>query len=286
MGKQIIAMQGAPASGKTTWVQNFMKTHPGWVRVNRDDIRKDMSNPWSPEQEQHAKDIEDFIITSSLNKDLNVIIDDSNLHEKTIQHIEELAEMYEASLEWKKMEVDLQTAIERDANRENPVGEKVIVDFYIKYFPNKMGNYRYMREFNKELPNAILVDLDGTLALGKGRGWFDYDKVCNDQVEFRVAHLIHALQQQKHNIIFITGRDEECRGVTSDWLDANLNIPYRLYMREHDDERPDNTIKLEIFKRDIEPEFNVVAVFEDRNKVVDMWRQQGLLCCQVYYGDF
>lgn len=286
MSKQIIAMQGAPASGKTTWAQNFLKSHPGWVRVNRDDIRKYMSSPWSPEQEQHVKDIEDFIITSSLNKGLNVIIDDTNLQEKTVSHIIELADMYEAELEWKRTEIDLQTAIERDSLRENPVGEKTIVDFFIKYFPSKMGNYRYMKEFNKDLQNAILVDLDGTLALGKGRDWYDYDKVINDQIEFRVAHMIHSLQQQGHQIIFITGRDEECRGVTTEWLDMNLTVPYMLYMREHGDKRPDNEIKLEIYKQEIENEYNVVAVFEDRNKVVDMWRQQGLLCCQVYYGDF
>lgn len=287
MSRQIIALQGVPASGKTTWAQNFLKNHPGWVRVNRDDIRKHMSDSWSPEQEQHVKEIEDFIITSSLNKDLNVIIDDTNLQEYTIEHIKELAKAHEAEVEWKFMDINLQEALDRDSKREHPAGEKTIVNFFTKFFPNKMdGNYRYMKEFNNDLPNAILVDLDGTLALGKGRGWFDYDKVCNDQVEFRVAHLIRTIQQQNHNIIFITGRDEECRDVTSDWIDKNLNIPYRLYMRKHDDKRPDNEIKLEIFKQHIEQEFNVVAVFEDRNKVVDMWRQQGLLCCQVYYGDF
>ena len=286
MSKRIIAMQGAPASGKTTWAQHFLKSNPGWVRVNRDEIRKSMSSPWSPEQEQHVKDIEDFIITSSLNKDLNVIIDDTNLHEKTIQHIKELADIYEADLEWKLMEVDLQTAIERDSQRENEVGQQVIVDFFIKYFPYKMGNYRYMKEFDKNLPNAVLVDLDGTLALGKGRGWFDYDKVINDQLEFRVAHIVRSLQQQGHKIILITGRDEECRGVTTEWLDANLTIPYILYMRSHGDKRSDSEVKLEIYKQEIEKEYNITSVFEDRNKVVDMWRQQGLLCCQVYYGDF
>jgi hypothetical protein len=31
---------------------------------------------------------------------------------------------------------------------------------------------------------------------------------------------------------------------------------------------------------------DVVAVFDDRDKVVNMWRENGLTCMQVAYGNF
>ena len=31
---------------------------------------------------------------------------------------------------------------------------------------------------------------------------------------------------------------------------------------------------------------NVLCVFDDRNKLVDMWRKNGLVCFQVADGDF
>ena len=57
-------------------------------------------------------------------------------------------------------------------------------------------------------------------------------------------------------------------------------------MRKKGDYRHDEIIKEEIYHTDIEPNYNVIAVFDDRNRVCDMWRNLGLLCNQVYYGDF
>ena len=42
----------------------------------------------------------------------------------------------------------------------------------------------------------------------------------------------------------------------------------------------------ELYEKYIKDSYNVLCVFDDRQKVVDMWREEGLLCCQVYYGDF
>ena len=57
-------------------------------------------------------------------------------------------------------------------------------------------------------------------------------------------------------------------------------------MREKDDKRSDEEVKKEIYEKYIKSWFSVVMVFEDRNKVVDMWRNEGLLCSQVREGDF
>lgn len=57
-------------------------------------------------------------------------------------------------------------------------------------------------------------------------------------------------------------------------------------MRRADDERDDAIVKYEIYRDFIAPEFDVQIAFDDRDRVVKMWRQVGLTCAQVDYGDF
>lgn len=284
--KKILALQGVPASGKTTWAKEFMLSHLGWVRVNRDDIRSAMSGSWSPEQEQHVKDIEDFIITSSLNNGKSVIVDDTNLNPKTIKHLRDLASIYECELEFKEFKVDFRTALERDRNREHSVGEKVLRNFFLKYCPEEMADKRYMKELDRQKPKCIICDLDGTLALNAGRDWFDYGKVITDKLDWRINDVLFEFYYT-HDLIFITGRDEECREVTEKWINEVAGHEnFKLYMRSHGDKRPDQDVKKELYEKYVEPHYNVSCVLEDRNKVVEMWRELGLLCLQVCDGNY
>ena len=57
-------------------------------------------------------------------------------------------------------------------------------------------------------------------------------------------------------------------------------------MRKLDDKRRDDIVKKELFDENIRGRFNVKFVIDDRNRVVDMWRQIGLTCFQVEEGDF
>ena len=90
------------------------------------------------------------------------------------------------------------------------------------------------------------------------------------------------------DIIFFSGREgtEQCRQDTAKWLNDNVGIPYQLYMRKEKDYRPDEVIKKELFESEIYNKYYCIAVFDDRQKVIDMERLEGLLACQVYYGDF
>lgn len=45
-------------------------------------------------------------------------------------------------------------------------------------------------------------------------------------------------------------------------------------------------MKKEIYEAEINGKYYVTAVYDDRDKVVKLWRSIGLFCCQVYYGDF
>ena len=286
MGKKILVLQGVPASGKTTFAKEWLVSHPGWVRVNRDDIRSCMNDTWSRDLENHVIDIEHFIITSSLNKEKSVIVDDTNLNPQTIQRLRDLANIYECEIEFKEFRIDFRTALDRDSQRENRIGEKELRKFFLKYYPEDMADKRYMKELDRQKSRCIICDLDGTLALNGGRDWFDYDKVINDRLDWRINDLLNELYYN-NDIIFVTGRDEECREITEQWIKKVAGIDdFLLYMRSHGDKRPDHVVKKELYEKYVEPNYNVSCVFEDRNNVVEMWRELGLLCLQVYDGNY
>jgi hypothetical protein len=87
-------------------------------------------------------------------------------------------------------------------------------------------------------------------------------------------------------IILVSGRMEKNREVTETWLIKNLIHHTALFMRPTDDIRNDTIVKQEIYEREIKGKYNVLFVLDDRDRVVRMWRDQGLKCLQVAEGDF
>jgi hypothetical protein len=65
-------------------------------------------------------------------------------------------------------------------------------------------------------------------------------------------------------------------------------IPFdELLMRKTGDNRKDSIIKKEIFMEHVQNKYFIEFILDDRNQVVDMWRNDlQLPCFQVYYGDF
>ena len=86
--------------------------------------------------------------------------------------------------------------------------------------------------------------------------------------------------------MIVSGRRDSCKEVTSRWLSDN-NIPFDyLLMRKTGDTRKDSIIKQELYEEHIKDKYFVEFVLDDRDQTVQMWREQGLLCLQVYYGNF
>ena len=87
-------------------------------------------------------------------------------------------------------------------------------------------------------------------------------------------------------IILLSGRPDDCREPTKQFLKKN-KIPYdELFMRKSGDQRKDAIIKRELYEENIRDKYNVRFILDDRDQVVDMWRQLGLPCFQVNYGKF
>ena len=135
--------------------------------------------------------------------------------------------------------------------------------------------------------NAIICDIDGTLANLGDRHPFDFHKVDQDTVKHATAEAVRVFHRAGYAIILLSGREESCRELTLEWLRRN-EIPFDgLHMRTTGDRRKDSIVKREIYNRVIPGTYAVLFVLDDRNQVVDMWRKElGLACFQVDYGDF
>ena len=155
---------------------------------------------------------------------------------------------------------------------------------------------------------CIVCDIDGTIALMKGkRGPFEYHKAFEDEPNQPDIDVLIATQSYYANLyntqvdIFFTSAREnkditnklndfrDVAELTQAWVKKYIPGPsefHRFIFREAGDYRKDAFVKFEIGKEIME-EYDVLCVFDDRNQVVDMWRN-GLnrLCFQVADGDF
>ena len=86
------------------------------------------------------------------------------------------------------------------------------------------------------------------------------------------------------DVIIVSGRDEIYREVTEKWL-ADNGISYdHLYMRptEEGQKREDSIIKYELFNKHIRPlNYRILGVYDDRHRVLRMWRELGLTTFHV-----
>jgi len=135
-------------------------------------------------------------------------------------------------------------------------------------------------------PQAIICDLDGTLALLNGRDPYDASTCSDDALNEPVAHIVRTYAALGVAVILVSGRNVRHRKETEQWLTAHT-IPYTsLYMRRPRDFRKDAVIKAEVFEAKLRDTYEVLFVLEDRDQTVAMWRELGLACLQVAPGDF
>lgn len=281
--------KGLPGSGKSTWAKaeverDLTKT----FRVNKDEIRLAVGQPWSRELEGKVINIRDGLIKDALKNFEVVISDDTNLAPKHEKRLRELAKEAGAEVELKSfLDVPIEECIRRDSLRVGAarVGEKVIRDMAAQFLAKpKVEMVKYVED--RSLPLAIICDLDGTLALHQDRGPFDYHKVDTDKVNSPVYEILSAMSVCGRHIVYLSGREDVAREKTESWLKTNGCPNGPLFMRAAKDFRKDSIVKYELFDQHIRPYYRVEFVLDDRDQVVKMWRDLGLTCLQVNYGNF
>lgn len=138
-----------------------------------------------------------------------------------------------------------------------------------------------------DMRKAIICDLDGTLFLRGDRGPYEHEKSVEDPICEPVRWLLSTLHEAGMPILLVTGREEKYASQTQ-WALAFHHIHFYtdLWFRPTGDLRPDEIVKREIYEAHIAPQYDIVMVLDDRNRVVKMWRELGLVCLQVAEGNF
>lgn len=134
---------------------------------------------------------------------------------------------------------------------------------------------------------TAVFDVDGTLAIHVGRGPYEWSKAATDAPNVGVVAVLQALNNDAVTIVYVSGRPEAARTITEDWIDRHIGVKGPLHLRPTNDNRRDAVVKREIYETHIRGSYNVIVVFDDRDQVVEMWRNElGLTCFQVGYGAF
>jgi hydroxymethylpyrimidine pyrophosphatase-like HAD family hydrolase len=146
------------------------------------------------------------------------------------------------------------------------------------------------------MTKIIVFDIDGTLAncehrqhhvRQKPKRWDLFNKnIPGDTPHDDIIWLFKMLANGDTTMLIASGRGEENRPETVEWLNQNGVFCTKLYMRPAKDSRPDNIIKAEILEQIRAEHGEPYMVFDDRNQVVDMWRENGVRCLQVAPGAF
>lgn len=301
-------MVGVAGSGKSTIAKAWVAEDPdNRVRVNRDSFREMITGSskkavLSQEMETIVTKAQTQVVEESIKAGKSVVIDDTNLRARTIRTWMDLALKYGIEWDVHVVNVDVETALKQNSLRgADKVPDEVIEKMHRNFFQKgkfkvpeptpvdkSVDNWKtYDAQANPDLPEAFLVDIDGTIALMNGkRGPFDYHLAGGDDLNAPVATVVQALKDENFQIVFLSGRSDSCRSETQEWLDKHGFSGHELHMRKEGDQRKDSIVKHEIFWDQIAPRFQVIGCFDDRNQVVDMYREMGITVFQVAPGDF
>ena len=140
----------------------------------------------------------------------------------------------------------------------------------------------------------VIFDIDGTLAdvserihhvKKKPKNWNAFFQgMAQDKAIHSMVRLCNILHDSGIKIILCSGRNEEHRPQTVQWL-AQQGVKYReLILRRDGDMRSDVIVKREMLAGI--DRSKILFVVEDRSRVVEMWRSEGLVCLQCAPGEF
>lgn len=145
---------------------------------------------------------------------------------------------------------------------------------------------------------SIVVDLDGTLCDSSHRehfaraGLWDefHSALTNDKLHKDVAETIAVMSDAGYMIIGLTGRNEKYRYKTLGWLELNKVSLDVLIMRPNHNTESDHILKPRMLADQFGTQENalkhVAFILDDRDKVVEAWRNLGYRCWQVQPGGY
>lgn len=149
------------------------------------------------------------------------------------------------------------------------------------------------------MKNTVVFDLDGTLSLnhhrqhlvqtipGGKKDWKAFTEASiHDDPHKPIIRILQSMVANDYRIIIASGREETVRDGTLEWFKKWKITFDKLLMRPEGDHTEDSALKRSWVTSGEIPIDDVLCVFEDRERMVHMWRSLGLTCLQVAEGNF
>ena len=320
--QELIITRGISGSGKSTKAKAWVAEDPtSRRRVNRDNLRMSVYGAYVLEadtvpdglnvaqKENYITEIQANAVRNFLRAGYSVIIDDTNLLGPVVRGWYSLAKEFNAKFTVMDVEVSLEEALKNNMKRASLGGRDVPTYVIERQFKRhtcspsgklnkvppletdsgkKISVSKYVADETKA--KAWIFDVDGTLTVAGGRNIYDETLVYNDAPNWPVVNLAKTLIESGAQVIVTSARSEFCRTDTERWLREVAEIDFTaLFLRtveEQQDKIKDSVVKLRLFDTYIRDEYNIQGVFDDRDAVVALWRDLGLFCAQVNYGNF
>jgi len=138
----------------------------------------------------------------------------------------------------------------------------------------------------------IIFDIDGTIAncdhrrhfVSNGnKDWDSFKLATKDDTPIQwVCDIARSFATAGHAVVFVSARNNSQRKVTLNQIKLWIGIDDPiLFMRPDNDSTPDDLFKKRVLDVIQDQIGGIDLVFDDRNRVVDMWRSNGIPVFQV-----
>lgn len=306
MGK-ILLLIGPTCSGKTTFAEKYCRENKAYY-VSRDAERESLFVDYrmgSLKEENLITNLIKYKVGLFLQSG-DVVLDNTHLRSEYIQNV--INDFPNTNIEFLVFGKDLEKSqlIKRNQTRFFDTGKligegvlnkqiKLLSELEIPENINRGGvkydpriSNKYNREDQTKLPNCFIFDLDGCIAWMNGRSAYDGGACSTDLPDPVLTELMRLLSTAGAQIFIFSGRnsDKGGREATEKWLE-DYDIPYdELVMRKEGDLRSDVKVKNDMFNEHIEGKYYPAACFDDRDCMVEYYRNKGIQTYQCYYGNF
>lgn len=286
---KLIVLCAPPAAGKTTFSKQ--KESEGFVRISQDD--------------QGGKHLELF--KQALLDKKDIIIDRMGFSVKQRCRYLEPAKAAGYDTEIIEFRIPKKESLKRCLERkEHPtVKNSEDANNAVNFF---FGNYERpikgeaakltVVDYEKPVTRAIYCDIDNTLSnashrehhMDKTKGKTNwkafFEQMHLDPLHADIAEILKVFKNSGYSIVLCSGRPEDYRQVTIDWLEKHKVIYDDLFMRQKKDNRSDTIVKEMLYLYDIQTQYDILFALDDRNCVVEKLRSIGVRVLQVQLGAF
>lgn len=307
--REVIIMRGPSASGKSTDAKQRLISDKTYARVCQDNLRYMINDyaDFNRKIEEAITPVEYHAAENFLLSGYNIIWDNTFVRPK---HLKGVLNLLDKLRYYRGFDIqidtidysnqDIETLVNRDQNNDRiSVGREVIekqVEYAIQnkeqfyslideFHSQPVGYFMDIHQFDEFKQDAIVMDIDGTLALIGDRGPFDWQNVDKDYVNPIMKHFIDLENNLGNNIILMSGRSEDAREKTISWLNKfNIHYDY-LFMRPANNYEKDDKIKKQLFDNQVGGFFNVYRAYDDRLTTTQVWHNKGIYTINVNQGN-